>query len=96
MDKQTSKFKFLKPRGHSGRVFMCKSEFEERTSPDETPQHGRGVGPGLMDAATKGALQAKKPVGGFKIGNMDWWIFAMRCAADRIVIYRLLWCGDSR
>ncbi|KAF9626423.1 hypothetical protein IFM89_033242 [Coptis chinensis] len=26
-----------------------------------------GVGPGLMDAATKGALQAKKPVGGFKI-----------------------------
>lgn len=28
-----------------------------------------GVGPGLMDAATKGALQAGKPVGGFKIGK---------------------------
>ncbi|KAF9610250.1 hypothetical protein IFM89_021574 [Coptis chinensis] len=116
MDKQTSKFKFLKPRG---RVFMCKSEFEERTSPDEQSldnvvdlfekvkkeiqncyalihKLGRGVvylgssrmgpghphymqtvelarearvGPGLMDAATKGALQAKKPVGGFKIGR---------------------------
>ncbi|KAI3920431.1 hypothetical protein MKX01_000770 [Papaver californicum] len=28
-----------------------------------------GVGPGLMDAATKGALQAGKPVGGFKIAR---------------------------
>ncbi|KAG2678186.1 hypothetical protein I3760_12G132000 [Carya illinoinensis] len=28
-----------------------------------------GAGPGLMDAATKGALQAGKPVGGFKIGR---------------------------
>ncbi|XP_058070725.1 probable cytokinin riboside 5'-monophosphate phosphoribohydrolase LOGL10 [Magnolia sinica] len=26
-----------------------------------------GAGPGLMDAATKGALKAQKPVGGFKI-----------------------------
>ncbi|KAF5188146.1 hypothetical protein FRX31_022269 [Thalictrum thalictroides] len=28
-----------------------------------------GVGPGLMDAVTKGALQVNKPVGGFKIGR---------------------------
>ncbi|XP_057485618.1 uncharacterized protein LOC130771922 isoform X2 [Actinidia eriantha] len=28
-----------------------------------------GAGPGLMDAAIKGALQAGKPVGGFKIGK---------------------------
>lgn len=28
-----------------------------------------GAGPGLMDAAVKGALAAKKPVGGFKIGR---------------------------
>ncbi|CAK9308692.1 unnamed protein product [Citrullus colocynthis] len=28
-----------------------------------------GVGPGLMDAVTKGALQAGNPVGGFKIGR---------------------------
>ncbi|KAD5318004.1 hypothetical protein E3N88_17950 [Mikania micrantha] len=28
-----------------------------------------GAGPGLMDAATQGALQAGKPVGGFKIGK---------------------------
>lgn len=28
-----------------------------------------GAGPGLMDAVTKGALEAKKPVGGFKIGK---------------------------
>lgn len=28
-----------------------------------------GAGPGLMDAVTKGALQAGKPVGGFKIGK---------------------------
>ncbi|XP_039131141.1 uncharacterized protein LOC120267529 isoform X3 [Dioscorea cayenensis subsp. rotundata] len=28
-----------------------------------------GVGPGLMDAAVKGALEAKKPVGGFKIAK---------------------------
>ncbi|XP_052178826.1 probable cytokinin riboside 5'-monophosphate phosphoribohydrolase LOGL10 [Diospyros lotus] len=33
-----------------------------------------GAGPGLMDAAIKGALQAGKPVGGFKIGKEagDW------------------------
>lgn len=28
-----------------------------------------GAGPGLMDAVTKGALQAGKPVGGFKISR---------------------------
>ncbi|CAI9088288.1 OLC1v1022583C1 [Oldenlandia corymbosa var. corymbosa] len=28
-----------------------------------------GAGPGLMDAATQGALKARKPVGGFKIGK---------------------------
>lgn len=28
-----------------------------------------GAGPGFMDAAIKGALEAKKPVGGFKIGR---------------------------
>lgn len=28
-----------------------------------------GAGPGLMDAVTQGALQAGKPVGGFKIGR---------------------------
>uniref|UniRef100_A0A1D1XKT9 Putative cytokinin riboside 5'-monophosphate phosphoribohydrolase LOGL5 n=1 Tax=Anthurium amnicola TaxID=1678845 RepID=A0A1D1XKT9_9ARAE len=28
-----------------------------------------GVGPGLMDAATRGALSARKPVGGFKIAR---------------------------
>lgn len=28
-----------------------------------------GAGPGLMDAAIKGALEAKKPVGGFKIAK---------------------------
>ena len=28
-----------------------------------------GVGPGLMDAVTKGAMQAGNPVGGFKIGR---------------------------
>lgn len=28
-----------------------------------------GAGPGLMDAATKGALEAGKPVGGFKIAK---------------------------
>lgn len=28
-----------------------------------------GAGPGLMDAVIKGALQAGKPVGGFKIGR---------------------------
>ncbi|PIN09877.1 hypothetical protein CDL12_17537 [Handroanthus impetiginosus] len=28
-----------------------------------------GAGPGLMDAVTKGALKAGKPVGGFKIGK---------------------------
>lgn len=28
-----------------------------------------GAGPGLMDAAINGALQAKKPVGGFKIAK---------------------------
>ncbi|KAI3769177.1 hypothetical protein L6452_00277 [Arctium lappa] len=28
-----------------------------------------GAGPGLMDAATQGALEAGKPVGGFKIGK---------------------------
>ncbi|KAL1351194.1 hypothetical protein HN51_015134 [Arachis hypogaea] len=28
-----------------------------------------GAGPGLMNAVTQGALQAEKPVGGFKIGK---------------------------
>lgn len=28
-----------------------------------------GAGPGLMDAVTKGAMEAGKPVGGFKIGK---------------------------
>ncbi|XP_068669276.1 probable cytokinin riboside 5'-monophosphate phosphoribohydrolase LOGL9 isoform X2 [Aristolochia californica] len=28
-----------------------------------------GAGPGLMDAATKGAIEAKRPVGGFKIAR---------------------------
>ena len=28
-----------------------------------------GVGPGLMDAVVKGALQSGKPVGGFKISR---------------------------
>ena len=28
-----------------------------------------GVGPGLMHAATKGALEVGKPVGGLKIGK---------------------------
>lgn len=28
-----------------------------------------GAGPGLMDAVTKGAMQAGKPVGGFKVGK---------------------------
>lgn len=28
-----------------------------------------GVGPGMMDAVVKGALQAGKPVGGFKISK---------------------------
>lgn len=28
-----------------------------------------GAGPGLMDAVIRGALQAEKPVGGFKIGK---------------------------
>ncbi|CAN0892081.1 hypothetical protein LINGRAPRIM_LOCUS141 [Linum grandiflorum] len=62
---------------------MCKDEllvdFEERTSPYEHIYGGlqmaklldctswTGAGPGLMDAATKGALKAGKPVGGFKI-----------------------------
>ncbi|CAI0379193.1 unnamed protein product [Linum tenue] len=56
---------------------LCKSEvddFEERTSPHEIAEllectSWTGAGPGLMDAATKGALQAGKPVGGFKIGK---------------------------
>ncbi|CAI0374012.1 unnamed protein product [Linum tenue] len=56
---------------------MCKSElvdFDERTSPHEIAKlldctSWTGAGPGLMDAATKGALQAGKPVGGFKIGK---------------------------
>ncbi|CAI0379111.1 unnamed protein product [Linum tenue] len=54
---------------------LCKSEvddFEERTSPHEIAElfectSWTGAGPGLMDAATKGALQAGKPVAGFKI-----------------------------
>ncbi|CAN1290639.1 hypothetical protein LINPERPRIM_LOCUS20782 [Linum perenne] len=47
-------------------------DFEERTSPCEIAKlldctSWTGAGPGLMDAATKGALQAGKAVGGFKI-----------------------------
>ncbi|CAN1135920.1 hypothetical protein LINPERPRIM_LOCUS20782 [Linum perenne] len=49
-------------------------DFEERTSPCEIAKlldctSWTGAGPGLMDAATKGALQAGKAVGGFKIGK---------------------------
>ncbi|GMP65160.1 hypothetical protein CsSME_00026090 [Camellia sinensis var. sinensis] len=49
-------------------------EFEERTSPNEIAillncTSWTGAGPGLMDAATKGAMQAGKPVGGFKISK---------------------------
>ncbi|XP_021846483.1 uncharacterized protein [Spinacia oleracea] len=47
-------------------------DFEERTSANEVANlldctTWTGAGPGLMDAAIKGALQAGKPVGGFKI-----------------------------
>ncbi|XP_018680613.2 uncharacterized protein LOC135671937 isoform X2 [Musa acuminata AAA Group] len=46
----------------------------ERTSPEEVAllldcTTWTGAGPGLMDAAFKGALEAKKPVGGFKIAR---------------------------
>ncbi|GFP99325.1 probable cytokinin riboside 5'-monophosphate phosphoribohydrolase logl10 [Phtheirospermum japonicum] len=48
--------------------------FEDRTSPAEIANllnctSWSGAGPGLMDAVTKGALEAGKPVGGFKIGK---------------------------
>ncbi|MBA0733811.1 hypothetical protein Gogos_017786 [Gossypium gossypioides] len=60
-----------------GRVSLCKSEFvdfEERTSPNEIANlldctTWTGAGPGLMDAAIKGAQEAGKAVGGFKIGK---------------------------
>ncbi|KAB1199097.1 hypothetical protein CJ030_MR0G027265 [Morella rubra] len=70
-------FKFSDARTQPARVLMSKRDvigFEERTSPIEIAKlldctSWSGVGPGLMDAATKGALQAGKPVGGFKIGK---------------------------
>ncbi|XP_057249807.1 uncharacterized protein LOC104891808 isoform X2 [Beta vulgaris subsp. vulgaris] len=57
-------------------VGCCKNgnliDFEERTSANEIAYMlgsttWTGAGPGLMDAAIRGALQAGKPVGGFKI-----------------------------
>ncbi|KAK8648633.1 hypothetical protein V6N13_129382 [Hibiscus sabdariffa] len=59
------------------RLPFCKSgfvDFEERTSPDEIANlldctTWTGAGPGLMDAAIKGAQEAGKAVGGFKIGK---------------------------
>ncbi|KAM3744082.1 hypothetical protein ACB098_06G025000 [Castanea mollissima] len=70
-------FNFSKLRSHPAKILLSKRdafEFEERTSPNEIASlldctSWSGVGPGLMDAATKGALQAGKPVGGFKIGK---------------------------
>ncbi|KAH9804051.1 cytokinin riboside 5'-monophosphate phosphoribohydrolase [Citrus sinensis] len=61
----------------AGRALLCKREFvdfEERSSPDEIARlldctTWSGAGPGLMDAVTKGAMQAGKPVGGFKVGK---------------------------
>ncbi|XP_075503188.1 uncharacterized protein LOC142540723 isoform X2 [Primulina tabacum] len=49
-------------------------DFEERKSPSEIANlldctSWSGAGRGLMDAVTKGALQAGKPVGGFKIAK---------------------------
>nr|GMC76425.1 probable cytokinin riboside 5'-monophosphate phosphoribohydrolase LOGL10 [Ipomoea batatas] len=59
------------------RIISCKLEsmgFEERMSPNEIATlldctSWSGAGSGLMDAVTKGALQAGKAVGGFKIGK---------------------------
>ncbi|XP_026438338.1 uncharacterized protein LOC113336863 isoform X2 [Papaver somniferum] len=73
----SSSLKLPKSRIQSGRILMCKGEameFEKRTSPNEVAMllnctSWSGVGPGLMDAATRGALQAGKPVGGFKIAR---------------------------
>ncbi|KAG2678185.1 hypothetical protein I3760_12G132000 [Carya illinoinensis] len=73
----TINFKLSEVRSPSARILFSKREaieFEERTSPDEIANlldctSWSGAGPGLMDAATKGALQAGKPVGGFKIGR---------------------------
>ncbi|XP_075668656.1 uncharacterized protein LOC142638511 isoform X2 [Castanea sativa] len=70
-------FNFSKLRSHPAKILLSQRdafEFEERTSPNEIASlldctSWSGVGPGLMDAATKGALQAGKPVGGFKIGK---------------------------
>lgn len=54
-------------RGHSHYLQTLELAREIATLLDCTSWSG--VGPGLMDAATKGALQAGKPVGGFKIGK---------------------------
>ncbi|XP_058218853.1 uncharacterized protein LOC131329627 isoform X2 [Rhododendron vialii] len=70
-------FKLSKFKPRPSRISACKPEvfrFEERTSPNAIANllnctSWSGAGPGLMDAATKGALQAGKPVGGFKIGK---------------------------
>ncbi|TXG67423.1 hypothetical protein EZV62_008698 [Acer yangbiense] len=70
---------FSKLKTWTGRALACnKSEFvvdfEDRTSPHEIANlldctTWSGAGPGLMDAVTKGALEAGKLVGGFKIGK---------------------------
>ncbi|XP_042000732.1 probable cytokinin riboside 5'-monophosphate phosphoribohydrolase LOGL3 isoform X2 [Salvia splendens] len=68
---------FRKAQTQSTRSICCKlqgTDFEERTSPAEIASlldatTWSGAGPGLMDAVTKGALEAGKPVGGFKIGK---------------------------
>ncbi|XP_068669278.1 uncharacterized protein [Aristolochia californica] len=69
----------LNTKFSSGRFLICRhssssSDFSERTSPNEIAilldcATWTGAGPGLMDAATKGAIEAKRPVGGFKIAR---------------------------
>ncbi|XP_043688746.1 probable cytokinin riboside 5'-monophosphate phosphoribohydrolase LOGL10 isoform X2 [Telopea speciosissima] len=74
---QSSKLELPKNGPASGRLLFCKREcidFEERTSANEIASlldctSWTGAGPGLMDAVTKGALEAGKLVGGFKISR---------------------------